>query len=170
MCYKSYKKYKSYKFPFSCAKMEGYMVKMFNLIIMEIKIKNIDDLPRAAAELLEAIGERRIIALRGKMGAGKTTLVAEMMRQLKMDDEASSPTFAIANEYHSSETGQTVYHFDFYRLESSAEAYDIGIEDYWDSGNLCLMEWTENIEDILPDDTLFVQIEEVEDGSRRVTL
>ncbi len=135
---------------------------------MDIIIKDMEDLPRAAATLLDAIGERKIIALRGKMGAGKTTLVAEMMRQLKMDDEASSPTFAIANEYHSSETGQTVYHFDFYRLESSAEAYDIGIEDYWDSGNLCLMEWTENIEDILPDDTLFVEIEEIEEGKRVV--
>lgn len=133
---------------------------------MEIVIKNIEDLPRAAVEFLQDIGENKIIALRGKMGAGKTTLVAEMMRQLKMDDEASSPTFAIANEYHSSETGQTVYHFDFYRLESSAEVYDIGIEDYWDSGNLCLMEWTENIEDILPEETLFVEIEEHPDGAR----
>lgn len=137
---------------------------------MEIIINGIGDLPRAAAEFLAAIGDRRIVALRGKMGAGKTTLVAELMRQLKMDDEASSPTFAIANEYHSLETGQTVYHFDFYRLESSAEAYDIGIEDYWDSGNLCLMEWTENIEDILPDETLFVDIEELPDGSRRISL
>ncbi len=135
-----------------------------------IEIKDIEDLPRAAGELLAAIGTRRIVALRGKMGAGKTTLVAEMMRQLKMDDEASSPTFAIANEYHSSETGQTVYHFDFYRLESSAEAYDIGIEDYWDSGNLCLMEWTENIEDILPEETLFIEIEEQGDNSRRVLI
>ncbi len=137
---------------------------------MEIIIKNIEDLPAATSELLKTIGSRKIIALRGKMGAGKTTLVGEMMRQLKMDDEASSPTFAIANEYHSSATGQTVYHFDFYRLESSAEAYDIGIEDYWDSGNLCLMEWTENIEDILPEDTLFVDIEEKPDGSRTLTL
>lgn len=137
---------------------------------MEIIIRNISDLPTATSELLKAIGSRKIIALQGKMGAGKTTLVGEMMRQLKMDDEASSPTFAIANEYHSSATGQTVYHFDFYRLESSAEAYDIGIEDYWDSGNLCLMEWTENIEDILPDDTLFVSIEELPDQSRRVII
>lgn len=137
---------------------------------MEITVNNIEDLPRAAEELLEAIGDRRIIALRGKMGAGKTTLVAEMMRQLKMDDEASSPTFAIANEYHSSETGQTVYHFDFYRIDSPAEAFDIGIEDYWDSGNLCLMEWTENIEDILPEETLFVEIEELPDGSRLISL
>lgn len=137
---------------------------------MQIEIKNIEDLPRAAAELLAAIGDHRIVALRGKMGAGKTTLVAEMMRRLHMDDEASSPTFAIANEYHSSETGQTVYHFDFYRFESPAEAFDIGIEDYWDSGNLCLMEWTENIEDILPDDTLFIDIEPLPDGSRLLSV
>lgn len=143
---------------------------MNNLKKMEITIKDIEDLPRAAAELIDAIGGNRIVALRGKMGAGKTTLVAEMMRQLKMDDEASSPTFAIANEYHSSETGQTVYHFDFYRLESSAEAFDIGIEDYWESGNLCLMEWTENIEDILPDDTLIVNIEEQPDHSRIIRI
>ena len=135
---------------------------------MEITVRNMADLPRAAAELLGMIGDRRVVALKGKMGAGKTTLVAEMMRQLKMDDEASSPTFAIANEYHSSETGQTVYHFDFYRLESSAEAYDIGIEDYWESGNLVLMEWTENIEDILPDETLSVEIKELEDGARHI--
>lgn len=133
---------------------------------MEIKIRNVEDMPRAATELLDALGNERIVALRGKMGAGKTTLVAEMMRQLKMDDEASSPTFAIANEYHSSETGQTVYHFDFYRIESPAEVLDIGIEDYWESGNLCLMEWTENIEDILPDETLFVSIDEQPDHSR----
>ena len=136
---------------------------------MEIIIKDIEDLPRAASEFLKAIGDNRIIALRGRMGAGKTTLVAELMRQLRMDDEASSPTFAIANEYHSSETGQTVYHFDFYRLESPVEAYDIGIEDYWYSGNLCLMEWAENIEDILPDETMFVEIEELNDGSRRIS-
>lgn len=127
---------------------------------MEIKIKDIKGIEAAAREVLAAIGDRRIVALRGKMGAGKTTLTAAMMRVLKMDDEASSPTFAIVNEYHSSETGQTVYHFDFYRLEGPADAMEIGVEDYWDSGNLCLMEWTENIEDILPDNTLFVEIEE----------
>ena len=135
-----------------------------------IEIKDMEDLPRAAAELLDVIGGRHIVALRGEMGAGKTTLVAEMMRRLKMDGEASSPTFAIANEYHSSETGQTVYHFDFYRLESSAEAYDIGIEAYWESGNLCLMEWTENIEDILPEDALFINIVEQPDGSRHIMI
>ena len=138
--------------------------------IMEILVENIEDVDRAAGLVLEAIGDRKIVALRGKMGAGKTTLTAAMMRVMKMDDEASSPTFAIVNEYHSSETGQTVYHFDFYRLESSAEALDIGVEDYWDSGNLCLMEWTENIEDILPDDTLFIDIVETDDHKRKITL
>lgn len=135
-----------------------------------IIIENIDKIDEAARELLAKIGDRKIVALQGKMGAGKTTLTAAMMRALKMDEEASSPTFAIVNEYHSSETGQTVYHFDFYRLESPAEALEIGVEDYWDSGNLCLMEWTENIEDILPDDTLFVDIEELENGQRHITI
>lgn len=137
---------------------------------MQIKINNITDIPTAASQLLEAIGDHIIVALRGGMGAGKTTLTSEMMRILKMDDEASSPTFAIVNEYHSSETGQTVYHFDFYRIESPAEAFDIGIEDYWESGNLCLMEWAENIADILPEDTLFVDIEELPDSSRLITV
>lgn len=140
------------------------------MVIMEILVENIEDVDRAAGLVLEAIGNRKIVALRGKMGAGKTTLTAAMMRVMKMDDEASSPTFAIVNEYHSSETGQTVYHFDFYRLESSAEAIDIGVEDYWDSGNLCLMEWTENIEDILPEDTLFIDIVETDDHKRKITL
>lgn len=131
---------------------------------MKIQIKGLSDLPRAAADVLAKIGNNKIIALRAPMGGGKTTLTAEMMRQLQIDDEASSPTFAIANEYHSSKTGQTVYHFDFYRLESAAEAYDIGIEDYWESGNLCIMEWAENIEGILPEETVWIDIEKDEEN------
>lgn len=137
---------------------------------MQIKIESPAAIPDAARMLLDAIGDRTIVALRGAMGAGKTTLTSEMMKVLKMDDEASSPTFAIVNEYHSSETGKTVYHFDFYRIESPAEALDIGIEDYWDSGCLCLMEWAENIEDILPEETLVVDIEELPDSSRLITV
>lgn len=136
----------------------------------KILIENIDKIDEAAKQLLASIGDHKIIALRGKMGAGKTTLTAAIMRALKMDEEASSPTFAIVNEYHSSETEQTVYHFDFYRLESPAEALEIGVEDYWDSGNLCLMEWTENIEDILPEETLFVDIEETKSAQRKLTI
>ncbi|MCM1489649.1 MAG: tRNA (adenosine(37)-N6)-threonylcarbamoyltransferase complex ATPase subunit type 1 TsaE [Muribaculum sp.] len=136
----------------------------------QIQINSIDDIDKAAVRLLDVIGERKIIALCGKMGVGKTTLTAALMRALQMDDEASSPTFAIVNEYHSEKTGQTVYHFDFYRLESAAEALEIGVEDYWDSGNLCLMEWTENIEDILPGDTLFVDITESDSGVRELTI
>lgn len=136
----------------------------------KISIQNIAGIDNAARQLLEEIGERRVVALSGKMGAGKTTLTSAMMRVLGMDDEASSPTFAIVNEYHSSKTGQTVYHFDFYRLESPAEALEIGIEDYWESGSLCIMEWTENIEAILPDDTLTVEIRELDDHSREITI
>ena len=136
----------------------------------KISIQNIADIDDAARRLLEEIGGKRVVALSGKMGAGKTTLTSAMMRVLGMDDEASSPTFAIVNEYHSSKTGQTVYHFDFYRLESPAEALEIGIEDYWESGNLCIMEWTKNIEAILPDDTLTVEIRELDDHSREITI
>lgn len=137
---------------------------------MQIIIKDITEIREAARKLLNAIGDRRIVALRGGMGVGKTTLISAMMRVLKMDDEASSPTFAIVNEYHSSQSGQTVYHFDFYRLDSPADALEIGVEDYWDSGSLCLMEWPENIEPLLPEDTLFVDVEELPDSSRIITI
>lgn len=127
------------------------------------------DLPQAARRVLVAIGGRRAVALVGAMGAGKTTLVSQICRELGAVDEASSPTFSIVNEYEVPGS-LPVYHFDFYRLESPQEALDMGVEDYFDSGALCLMEWPDRIGDLLPDDCATVEIEELPDGSRVFTV
>lgn len=129
-----------------------------------------ETLEEAARRLLGAIGDRRHVALRGPMGAGKTTLVAEMCRQLGMADEASSPTFSIVNEYCDSTGNQRVLHFDFYRLEGERDAMEIGVDDYFDSGDLCLMEWPENIGAAIPDDALYIDIEVADDGTRTFTI
>lgn len=124
---------------------------------MEIKIENISELPQAASEFIEAIGEHRVIAFHAPMGAGKTTFIAEVCRQLGVDaDTPNSPTFAIINHYEG--THGDIYHFDMYRLESPEQAFDIGAEDFLYSGALCLIEWPENAKDILPPDTLHVNI------------
>ena len=126
----------------------------------------LEDLDRAAGEFLESIGEARLIAFYAPMGAGKTTFTTALCRRLGVDEDAvSSPTFAIVNEYRTA-TGESIYHFDFYRIDNPAEALDIGLYDYLDSGCLCLMEWPENIESLLPEETLRVHIRVEEDGSR----
>lgn len=136
---------------------------------MEITVNDIAGLDRAAEEFAAAIGDRRHFAFHGSMGAGKTTFIAALCRVLGMDDEASSPTFSIVNEYHSAEGGAPVYHFDFYRIETPEEALDLGLDDYFESDSLCLMEWPENVEPLLPDDLVDVTIEELLDGSRRIS-
>ncbi len=105
----------------------------------------------------------------GKMGVGKTTLIKEICKQLGIKDVTSSPTFSLVNEYHGN-TGEIVYHFDFYRLNSESEAYDIGIEEYFNSGNWCLIEWPENIENLLPLESSIVKIIELSDGKRSIQL
>ena len=135
----------------------------------EIPIQDLQDLDRAAGAFLEAIGDRRLIALYGSMGAGKTTFTMAVCKRLGVrEDAVSSPTFAIVNEYRTG-TGEPMYHFDFYRIERLEEAYDIGLYDYLDSGCLCLMEWPENIEDLLPEETLKVHITVHPDGSRTLS-
>ncbi len=138
--------------------------------IMEILVKNESELPRAAGELLAALGGRRHVALVGRMGAGKTTLTSAVCRVLGVTDDVSSPTFSIINEYHGADGGVAVYHFDFYRIETPEEALDLGLDDYFDSGALCLMEWPANVGPLLPDDTAVVRIEPDDDGSRRITI
>jgi tRNA threonylcarbamoyladenosine biosynthesis protein TsaE len=131
-----------------------------------INIASIEDLPRAAAEFLEAIGQNKLIAFYAPMGAGKTTFTTAVCKALGVQEDAiSSPTFAIVNEYRTG-SGEPMYHFDFYRIERLEEAYDIGLFDYLDSGCLCLMEWPENIEELLPEETLKVHIRVNPDGSR----
>jgi tRNA threonylcarbamoyladenosine biosynthesis protein TsaE len=132
----------------------------------EIIIHSLEDIKRAASEFVALIGERRIFAFYGHMGAGKTTFIKAICEELGVTDAVSSPTFAIVNEY-ASNMG-SIYHFDFYRIKRSSEVLDLGFEDYAYSGNLCLMEWPELIEEFLPEETVDVHIEEIEGGKRRV--
>ena len=134
---------------------------------MEIRIENLSSLQSAAEEFIKQIGDRRIFAFYGKMGAGKTTFISAVCEALGVRDVINSPTFAIVNEYLSG-SGELIYHFDFYRIKNIGEALDIGYYDYIDSGCLCFMEWPELIESILPEDTVKVCIEEEADGSRLI--
>ncbi len=132
----------------------------------EIVIKDLEDLGRAAQAFLEAIGEHTLVAFYAPMGAGKTTFTTAVCKALGVEEDAiSSPTFAIVNEYRGRE-GRPIFHFDFYRIDNPAEALDIGLYDYLDSGCLCLMEWPENIEGLLPEETLKISISVQPDGSR----
>lgn len=134
----------------------------------EIIINSLEDLDRAAGEFLQQIGENRLVAFYAPMGAGKTTFITALCNRLGVEDAVCSPTFTIVNEYLSA-TGDSVYHFDFYRISKPSEALDIGLEDYLYSGSLCLMEWPENIEELLPEETLKVRIQVQTDGSRRIS-
>lgn len=135
-----------------------------------IRIASTDDLNRAADEFVRLMDSSTVYAFNGEMGAGKTTFIMALLRRLGVgDDLAGSPSFAIINEYRSDTTAELIYHFDLYRLESLEEALDIGIEDYFDSGALCLLEWPERVADILPDDTVSVDIRVNDDGSRTLT-
>ena len=136
---------------------------------MKISIKSEAELPRAAETFLQEIGDAGHIAFHAPMGAGKTTFINALCGVLGTDDDVSSPTFSIINEYRTRE-GDTIYHFDFYRIEDRREALDLGLDEYFDSGALCLMEWPENVEDFLPDDTLHVSIDVEDDGSRIIRL
>ena len=132
----------------------------------EIHIAGLGDLERAAAEFIAAVGGEKLIAFYAPMGAGKTTFTTALCRHLGVDaDAVSSPTFAIINEYRT-KTGESIYHFDFYRIDDPAEALDIGLYDYLDSGCLCLMEWPEKVEALLPGATLRVHIRVEPDDSR----
>ena len=132
----------------------------------ELTIKDISCIDSVGDEFLKQAGNNKLIAFYAPMGAGKTTFTNAICRVLGVDDDAvSSPTFSIVNEYRTSE-GESVYHFDFYRITRTAEALDIGFYDYIDSGCLCIMEWPENIEEIIPEETLRVRISVSPDGSR----
>lgn len=134
-----------------------------------ITISDLNDLDRAARAFLAETSGHKLIAFYAPMGAGKTTFTTALCRALGVQaDAVSSPTFAIVNEYRAAD-GDSIFHFDFYRLKGPAEALDIGFYDYIDSGCLCLMEWPENIEEIIPEETLKVSITVLDDGSRRLT-
>lgn len=134
---------------------------------MTLQFSNIEQLPDVARQMLDTYPDERFYAFFGSMGVGKTTLIKELCRQLGVEDNVCSPTFAIVNQYALPD-GEPVYHFDFYRLKNIDEAYDIGYEEYFYSGNYCFTEWTEKIEPLLPDHYLRINITET-DGIRSMT-
>lgn len=132
-------------------------------------IHTLPEIDSAAEEFLRLTRGHSLIAFYAPMGAGKTTFISAVCRCLGVrSDAVGSPTFAIINEYRTP-SDEAVYHFDFYRITKNEEALDIGLYDYLDSGSLCLMEWPENVESLLPEETLKVSIAVREDGSREVS-
>lgn len=135
---------------------------------MEIKISKLEEISEAAKLFISTIGKDNVFAFYGKMGAGKTTFIKAICEELGVEDVITSPTFAIVNEYTDGK-GSPIYHFDFYRIKKLDEVYDMGYADYFDSGNLCFLEWPELIEDLLPENVVKVTIEETEGSCRRIT-
>ncbi|WP_185217364.1 tRNA (adenosine(37)-N6)-threonylcarbamoyltransferase complex ATPase subunit type 1 TsaE [Sphingobacterium mizutaii] len=135
---------------------------------MEYRVANTESLPAAAAWLIENAGDKRVFVFQAPMGAGKTTFIKAICAYLQVEDSTSSPTFSIVNEYHS-ENGP-IYHFDFYRLKSEQEAFDLGYEEYFYSGDYCFIEWPEKIPNLIPEDAAVVKIEVSEDQSRTIIM
>ena len=135
---------------------------------MNITINSLDNIASAAREFISAIGDHKVFAFYGQMGAGKTTFIKAVCEELGVNDVITSPTFAIVNEYTGNDG--SIFHFDFYRIKKLDEVYDMGYEDYFYSGSLCFIEWPELIEEILPDDAVKVTITQSPDGTRLITL
>ena len=135
----------------------------------EIVVDSLEGLKEVAEEVIGALDGRNVVAFCGAMGAGKTTLISAIMEYLGSDDTVTSPTFALVNQY-SSAAGEAVYHFDFYRINRIEEVFDMGYEEYFYSGDLCLIEWPELIEDLLPEDAMVVRIEVLSPTERRFTI
>ena len=135
----------------------------------QITIDSLADLPKVAELVLESLNGRNVVAFFAPMGAGKTTLISTLMESLGSEDIVTSPTFALVNQYYTAEH-EPVYHFDFYRINSINEAFDMGYEEYFYSGDLCLVEWPEKVEQLLPDDTMVVKIEILDENTRRFTI
>ena len=133
-----------------------------------VKVNGLEGLQQAAKELINTFQGKRVFALYGKMGAGKTTFIQSICKQLGSDDNVTSPTFALINEYTTPDLS-SIFHFDFYRIENLEEAFDLGYEDYIYSGNYCLIEWPEMIESLLPESFVEVRIEVDQDDSRHIT-
>ena len=132
----------------------------------KLQLTNIECIAR---QFVEEQNDGRVFAFYGQMGAGKTTFIAAVCKALGIEEPVNSPTFAIVNEYVA-DNGETVYHFDCYRLNTIRDALNIGIEEYFASGNICFIEWAENIEELLPADTVRVNIVVEDDGSREVSV
>ncbi len=134
---------------------------------MLLKIENLDQIQAVAKEFISYIKEKKVFAFYGSMGAGKTTFIKALCEELGSPDIVTSPTFTLVNEYLT-ESGNVVYHFDFYRIKEKEEAFDFGFEEYLYSGNLCFIEWPEKIESLLPDSAIKVRILVNNNNSRSI--
>jgi tRNA threonylcarbamoyladenosine biosynthesis protein TsaE len=136
---------------------------------MKLTLPSLEQIEQAARKFLELIGDHRVLAFYGSMGAGKTTFIKAVCHQLGVKETVASPTFAIVNEYLAGD-GESVYHFDFYRIKNEEEAIDFGCEDYFYSGRYCFIEWPERILSLLPEETLEINIRELPDGTREIDI
>jgi len=136
---------------------------------MKLTIDSLDTIHNTARQFIDQMGDRTVFAFNGKMGAGKTTFIKAICEEMGVKETVNSPTFSIVNEYEG--TGKKIiYHFDCYRINNIQEALDLGAEEYLYSGNLCFIEWSENIAPLLPDSITNVDIEENENGKREVMM
>lgn len=133
--------------------------------MVQIEIKNLESLQPAARQFIDQMGEHSVFAFYGGMGAGKTTFIKAVCKELGVAETVASPTFAIINEYKAGD-GKPIYHFDFYRIHKLEEVFDFGYEDYLYSGHVCFIEWPELVEQVLPEDTVKLSIRETDNGSR----
>ena len=136
---------------------------------MNLKIKSLKTINKAARQFIEQIGDGTVFAFNGTMGAGKTTFIKAICEELGVTETVNSPTFSIVNEYEAAD-GRIIYHFDCYRINKIEEALEIGVEEYLYSDNLCFIEWSENIASLLPDSVVNVEITELENGERDVVI
>lgn len=132
-------------------------------------INSIEKIQEVAEKFIHEIGDKKIFAFNGKMGAGKTTFIKAICEVMGVQETINSPTFSIVNEYEAAD-GSIIYHFDCYRINKIQEALDLGAEEYLYSGNLCFIEWSENIAPLLPDSLVNVNIEEIENGKRQIII
>jgi len=137
--------------------------------VIRLQLNDISDLKDIAKSVLEFCGDSSIVCFKGEMGAGKTTLIRELCQQIGVEDNVNSPSFGLVNEYMTN-SGETIYHFDFYRIEKLEEALKIGVEEYFDSGDLCLIEWPEHIEPLIPPNYIQVELNLLDDQKREVYL
>lgn len=134
-----------------------------------LKFNQLSDLPKVSHDIISKANEHKIWLFEGSMAAGKTTLIKEICKQLGVTENVGSPTYSLVNEYVT-DKNEIIYHFDFYRLKSELEALDYGIEEYFESGNLCLCEWPSMIPNLLPNEYLMLNLSVVDDGSRKIEL
>ena len=135
----------------------------------EIIIDSLDELKEVAKAVIESLDGRNVVAFCGTMGAGKTTLISSIMEYLGSEDTVTSPTFALVNQYRTA-TEDVVYHFDFYRINRIEEVFDMGYEEYFYSNDLCLIEWPELIEELLPEEAMVVKIDVLSPTERKFTI